>query len=74
MDDGGTHTFEAMQAIPRRQRQVVALRYLAGLSEGEVAGSLGISRNSVKKHTGRAVAALRLRLGPEWQEASLALE
>ena len=64
----------AMGALPRRQRQAVVLRYLGGLSEDEVAGSLGISRNSVKKHIGRGVTALRLRLGPDWQEARLAVE
>lgn len=62
----------AMQALPRRQAQVVAMRYLAGLTEAEVAQSLGISRNSVKTHAQRALAALRTRLGT--QEADLALE
>ena len=64
----------ALQALPRRQCQVVALRYLGGLSENEVARSMGISLNSVKKHTSRAVGTLRLRLGADWQEANLALE
>ena len=64
----------ALRALPRRQRQVVALRFLGGLTEAEVAGSLGISHNSVKKHTGRAMASLRTRLGADWQEANLALE
>lgn len=60
--------------LPRRQCQVVAMRYLAGLTEAEVARSLGISLNSVKKHTGRGVSTLRARLGADWQEAKLALE
>jgi RNA polymerase sigma-70 factor (ECF subfamily) len=64
----------AMRALPRRQREVVALRYLADLPEADVARSMGISRNSVKKHTARAVSALGTRLGTEWQEASLAVE
>jgi RNA polymerase sigma factor (sigma-70 family) len=64
----------ALRALPRRQREVVALRYLARLSEADVAGSLGISRNTVKQHSGRAVAALLVRLGAEWQEANLVLE
>jgi RNA polymerase sigma factor (sigma-70 family) len=62
----------AMQALPRRQSQVIAMRYLGGLTEDEVAQSLGISPNSVKKHSQRAMAALRTRLGT--QEADLALE
>lgn len=64
----------ALQALPRRQCQVVAMRYLAGLTEAEVARSLGISLNSVKKHNGRGVSTLRARLGADWQEAKLALE
>ncbi len=50
----------ALQAISRRQRQVVALRYLADLTEAEVAASLGISVNSVKKHGSRGIDALRV--------------
>jgi RNA polymerase sigma-70 factor (ECF subfamily) len=64
----------ALRALSRRQRQVVAMRYLAGLSEADVAGFLGISTNSVKKHTARGLGALRARLGDNWQEANLALD
>jgi RNA polymerase sigma factor (sigma-70 family) len=38
----------ALQALPRRQRQSVALRYLAGLTDGEVGEALGISAGSVR--------------------------
>ncbi len=64
----------ALRQLPRRQGQVVALRYLGGLTEAEVARSMGISANSVKKHTARAVSTLRTRLGADWQEVDLALE
>ena len=64
----------ALKALPRRQCQVMALRYLGGLSEAEVAQSMGISQNSVKKHATRAVSTLRLRLGADWQEVNLAVE
>ncbi len=63
-----------LQAISRRQRQVVALRYLADLTEAEVAASLGISVNSVKKHGSRGIDALGERLGRQWEETNLALE
>lgn len=46
-------------SLPRRQRQVVVLRYLADLTEAETAGALGISIGSVKQHARRALAALR---------------
>jgi RNA polymerase sigma factor (sigma-70 family) len=64
----------ALRGLSRRQRQVVVLRYLADIDETEVARSLGISVNSVKTHTLRALAALRRHLGPTWQEVSLVVE
>lgn len=56
---------QALRALPRRQRQIVALRHLSGLSETEVAAALGISVGSVKAHAHRGIAALRARLGPD---------
>lgn len=48
-----------LRALPRRQRQAVALHYLAGLTDGEVGQALGISAGSVKTHVHRGMAALR---------------
>ena len=48
-----------LRALPRRQRQAVALHYLAGLTDGEVGQALGISEGSVKTHIHRGMAALR---------------
>ncbi len=48
-----------LAALPRRQREVVALRYLADLTEVQVAAALGLSQGSVKRHAGRGLAALR---------------
>ena len=50
---------DAMRALPRRQREVLALRYYLDLSETEIADTLGISRGSVKAHASRGSAALR---------------
>ena len=58
----------ALAALPRRQREVIAMRHLADLPEAEVARCLGISLNSVKKHAMRAREALRARLGDEVEE------
>ena len=55
---------QALRRLPRRQRDVVVLRYLADLSEADVAASLGVSAGSVKQHAHRAVDALRRALGP----------
>lgn len=60
----------AARTLPRRQRQVVTLRYLADLSEREVAELLGLSMGTVKTHLHRAAAALRARLGDDLEEVS----
>lgn len=54
----------AVASLPRRQRQVIALRYLADLPERDVAAALHTSVGSVKQHTHRALARLRLDLVP----------
>lgn len=59
---------EALARLPRRQREVVALRYLCDLSEARVAELLGISGGSVKTHLHRALVALRPLLGGEGDE------
>lgn len=53
----------AMERLPRRQRQAVALRYLGDLTEEQTAEALGITVGSVKQHTSRAMARLRRDLG-----------
>ncbi len=57
-----------LRALPRRQRDIVVMRYLGGLSENEVGTCLGLSVNTVKTHRVRALARLRKRLGPDWSE------
>jgi RNA polymerase sigma-70 factor (sigma-E family) len=48
--------------LPRRQREVLVLRYYLDLSEAGIATALGISRGSVKSHTARGIAALAAHL------------
>jgi RNA polymerase sigma-70 factor (sigma-E family) len=52
----------AVAALPRRQREVVALRVVADLSAEETAELLGISPGTVSSHLHRALAALRAAL------------
>ena len=49
----------ALRALPRRQRQVVVLRYLADCSEAEVAALIGCSEGTVKSSASRGLKALR---------------
>lgn len=62
----------ALGGLPRRQREVITLRYLVGLPEAEVAAVLGVSSNTVKTHLSRALATLRDRLGTSWEEKAVA--
>jgi RNA polymerase sigma factor (sigma-70 family) len=58
----------ALLTLAPRQRQAVALRYLGGLSDKEVALALGISLGSVKTHIHRGLNGLRTRLGAGLEE------
>ncbi len=61
-DDGtAAQVWELVQGLPRRARAVVVLRYYEGLSEAEIAETLGISVGTVKSQASRALAALRER-------------
>jgi RNA polymerase sigma-70 factor (sigma-E family) len=53
---------DALAGLPRRQREVLVLRYYLDLSEAAIADALGISRGSVKSHASRGVAALASRM------------
>lgn len=60
----------ALLTLAPRQRQAVALRYLGGLSDKEVAAALGISLGSVKKHIHRGLHGLRARLSAGLEEVA----
>lgn len=51
-----------LRALPRRQREVLVLRYYDGATEAEIAETLGISLGSVKTHASRGLHALKSRL------------
>ncbi|SEP04470.1 RNA polymerase sigma factor [Trujillonella endophytica] len=53
----------AVRRLPRRQREVLVLRYWSGLSEAEIARTLGVSAGTVKTSAFRALATLSNRLG-----------
>ncbi len=62
-DTGLVHT--AMQALPRRQRAVVVARFYDDMTVQQTAALLGLSTGTVKSHTSRALAQLRVALGAD---------
>jgi RNA polymerase sigma-70 factor (sigma-E family) len=56
----------ALRTLPRRQQEVLVLRYWSDLSEHEIAATLGVSRGSVKSHAHRGLMALRSALSAGW--------
>lgn len=55
----------ALRHLPKKQRQVVVLRYLADRSEADVAAQLGCAQGTVKSQASRGLAALRTALGSQ---------
>lgn len=54
---------QALKRLPKRQREVLALRYLADLTEAETAERLGCSVGTVKQHASRGLKGMRHLLG-----------
>jgi RNA polymerase sigma factor (sigma-70 family) len=52
----------ALSKLPRRQRQIVAMRYLADFSEQTTAQRLGISLGAVKSGASRGLESLRAHM------------
>jgi RNA polymerase sigma-70 factor (sigma-E family) len=56
---GRTVVLSALQALPRRQRAVVVLRYFDDLTERETAEALGVTVGTVKSQAHHALRSLR---------------
>jgi RNA polymerase sigma-70 factor (ECF subfamily) len=56
--------------LPRRQREVIALRVFLDLDTRQTARVLGIAEGTVTAHLARAIATLRAELVQQAQEAS----
>ena len=55
----------ALEELPDREREVIALAYWSGLSQSEVAAFLGIPLGTAKTRTRSALARLADLLGEE---------
>ncbi|UQX89011.1 sigma-70 family RNA polymerase sigma factor [Jatrophihabitans telluris] len=53
----------AIRSLPRRQREVIVLRYWAAMTEPAVAEALGISLGAVKSNASRGRDAIAARIG-----------
>jgi RNA polymerase sigma-70 factor (sigma-E family) len=54
----------ALAVLPPRQRAVIVLRYYAGMSEAEIAQTLGCATGTVKSQASKAMQRLRHELAP----------
>ncbi len=61
-DEARADVFVALRALTLRQRQVLILRFVLGMSQEETAELLGIARGTVAATTHQAIAAMRLRM------------
>ena len=52
----------AVAALPQRAREVLALRFFAGMPDADIARALGVSRGIVSSTASRALATLARRL------------
>lgn len=62
--------WSAVQDLPRRQEQAIALQYVAQLSMEEIADVMGCSTGAVKAHLHRARKTLESSLS-DWKESGL---
>jgi RNA polymerase sigma-70 factor (sigma-E family) len=55
----------AVARLPRRQREVLVLRYFLDLTDSEIAADLGVSRGTVVSTASRALTALARKTGEQ---------
>lgn len=64
VDDVYDDLFDVIRKLPPRHREVVVLRYHAGLSDHDIATTLGVSAGTVKSRLSRAKAHLKKEIEP----------
>ena len=65
LQDDQRRLLDALRDLPPRQRDCLVLRYYHELGIDDIASTLGLSRNSVKTHLQRGLAAMERRLEPD---------
>jgi RNA polymerase sigma-70 factor (ECF subfamily) len=56
----------AIDQLPERQRQTILLRHDLGMSQREIAATLGTSESAVESLLQRGLGALKRKLGDQW--------
>lgn len=62
---------DELRRLPKRQREAIVLRYIADLSERDVADAMGITVGSVKVHVHRGMKALGRSMGAHADEEAV---
>jgi RNA polymerase sigma factor (sigma-70 family) len=68
LSDAAEEFWAAVRALPQRQAQAAALRFVYDMPLAEIAATLGTSEGTVKQHLSRARQALARRLGTREEE------
>lgn len=59
LDEEHSQVMKAVRRLPRRQQEVLVLRFWSGLSEAEIAEAMGVSKGTVKSQASRAMKSLQ---------------
>jgi RNA polymerase sigma-70 factor (ECF subfamily) len=71
LSESGEQFWAAVRALPQRQAQAAALRYVYDMPLAEIAATLGTSEGTVKQHLSRGRHSLAATLGATTQEEEL---
>ena len=64
VSDSSNEIFTVVATLPAKQRAVIVLRYVEGLSESEISATLGCAPGTVKSLASRALDRLRKEITP----------
>ena len=59
-----------LEALDRRERRIVELRFFHGLTQSQIAAEIGISQMHVSRLLRRALRSMRGRIEDEFGDAS----
>ena len=60
--EGNWEFIELIAPLPRKDQEILALRFIGGFSHKEIAGIMGMTLHSAKKRYERAIQSLRTEM------------